>query len=203
VADNYILAIGPHPDDVEAGCGGSVARFIDEGNKLIYLVFSKCLDQKGNEGIVEEVQNSSRALSVDKFLLYDLPNRRLFERGEEMREILEEIRERYNPRIVFCPSDDDIHQDHRAVYKETYRVFRNNTVLGYEIPRSSVQFNPELYIKLRPVDVKKKLAALSCFQTQRRRAYFKKTVFVSTLIHRGAFIGEKYAEAYRALRVVW
>ena len=86
---------------------------------------------------------------------------------------------------------------------KTYRVFRNNTVLGYEIPRSSVQFNPELYIKLRPADVKKKLAALSCFQTQRRRVYFKKTVFISTLIHRGAFIGEKYAEAYRALRVVW
>lgn len=201
--DKYILAIGPHPDDVEAGCGGSVARLVDEGNKLIYLVFSRCLDQNGNEGIVEEVQNSSKALSADKFLLCDLPNRRLFEHGEEMRAILEEIRGRYNPRIVFCPSDDDIHQDHRAVYKETYRVFRNNTVLGYEIPRSSVQFNPELYIKLKPVDVKKKLAALSCFQTQRRRVYFKKTVFVSTLIHRGAFIGEKYAEAYRALRVVW
>jgi hypothetical protein len=86
VADNYILAIGPHPDDVEAGCGGSVARFIDEGNKLIYLVFSKCLDQKGNEGIVEEVQNSSRALSADKFLLCDLPNRRLSEHGEEILE---------------------------------------------------------------------------------------------------------------------
>jgi LmbE family N-acetylglucosaminyl deacetylase len=201
--DKYILAIGPHPDDVEAGCGGSAARLVGEGYKLIYLVFSKCLDQKGNEGIVEEVQRSSKVLCADKFLLHDLPNRRLFEKGEEMREILEDIREHFNPCIVFCPSDDDIHQDHRAVYKETYRVFRNNTILGYEIPRSSVQFNPELYIKLDSRHVRTKLAALDCFQTQRRRVYFKKAVFISTLVHRGAFIGEKYAEAFRALRVVW
>ena len=45
--DKYILAIGPHPDDVEAGCGGSVARLVDEGNKIIYIVFSNVWTKMG------------------------------------------------------------------------------------------------------------------------------------------------------------
>lgn len=29
-----VLAIGAHPDDVELGCGGTIAKLISEGKKL-------------------------------------------------------------------------------------------------------------------------------------------------------------------------
>tara|TARA_Y100000739_G_C20308302_1_gene328716 strand:+ start:165 stop:359 length:195 start_codon:yes stop_codon:yes gene_type:complete len=39
---NKILVLAPHTDDGEIGCGGSIARFIDEGKEIYYIAFSKC-----------------------------------------------------------------------------------------------------------------------------------------------------------------
>jgi len=35
-----ILVLAPHTDDGEFGCGGSVARFVDEGKEVYYAAFS-------------------------------------------------------------------------------------------------------------------------------------------------------------------
>ena len=34
-----ILAIGPHPDDIELGCFGSMAKLSKEGNEIHFLAF--------------------------------------------------------------------------------------------------------------------------------------------------------------------
>ena len=35
-----ILVLAPHTDDGEFGCGGSIARFIEEGKEVFYVAFS-------------------------------------------------------------------------------------------------------------------------------------------------------------------
>ena len=37
-----ILVISPHTDDGELGCGGSIAKFIEEGNEVEYVALSCC-----------------------------------------------------------------------------------------------------------------------------------------------------------------
>ena len=37
-----ILIISPHTDDGELGCGGSIAKFIEEGNDVQYVALSCC-----------------------------------------------------------------------------------------------------------------------------------------------------------------
>ena len=37
-----ILVISPHTDDGELGCGGSIAKFIEEGDKVDYVALSCC-----------------------------------------------------------------------------------------------------------------------------------------------------------------
>jgi LmbE family N-acetylglucosaminyl deacetylase len=37
-----ILVLAPHTDDGELGCGGSLARFAEEGKKIYYAAFSLC-----------------------------------------------------------------------------------------------------------------------------------------------------------------
>ena len=37
-----IMAIGAHPDDIEFGCGGTIARMIDEGLDVHIAAFSAC-----------------------------------------------------------------------------------------------------------------------------------------------------------------
>ena len=35
-----ILILAPHTDDGEFGCGGSIAKFIDQGAEVTYAAFS-------------------------------------------------------------------------------------------------------------------------------------------------------------------
>jgi LmbE family N-acetylglucosaminyl deacetylase len=37
-----ILVLAPHIDDGEFGCGGSIAKFIEEGADVFYAAFSLC-----------------------------------------------------------------------------------------------------------------------------------------------------------------
>lgn len=35
-----ILVLSPHPDDAELGCGGTIARFREEGKEVYVVVFT-------------------------------------------------------------------------------------------------------------------------------------------------------------------
>ena len=37
-----ILVLAPHTDDGEFGCGGSIAKFIEQGAEIYYAAFSLC-----------------------------------------------------------------------------------------------------------------------------------------------------------------
>ncbi|MGB8891286.1 MAG: PIG-L family deacetylase, partial [Methanoregula sp.] len=37
-----VLVISPHTDDGELGCGGSIAKFIEEGYEVTYVALSCC-----------------------------------------------------------------------------------------------------------------------------------------------------------------
>ncbi len=40
-----ILIISPHTDDGELGCGGTIAKFIEEGNEVDYVAFPAVKNQ--------------------------------------------------------------------------------------------------------------------------------------------------------------
>ncbi|MBL6731310.1 MAG: PIG-L family deacetylase, partial [Bacteroidia bacterium] len=35
-----VLILAPHTDDAELGCGGTIARFLEEGKKMYVAAFS-------------------------------------------------------------------------------------------------------------------------------------------------------------------
>ena len=69
-----ILAIGPHPDDIELGCFGSMARFKGNGDDVHFLVLSK-----GEGGIIEGDRSveatASAKLIKAKLYIESLPDR--------------------------------------------------------------------------------------------------------------------------------
>jgi len=36
-----ILAIGPHPDDIEVGCAGTLIKYAQRGHKVFLLIITK------------------------------------------------------------------------------------------------------------------------------------------------------------------
>ena len=61
-----ILAIGAHPDDVELGCGGTVAKLISEGKTVAIVDLTQ--GELGTRGTnftrAEEAANSAKILGI-------------------------------------------------------------------------------------------------------------------------------------------
>ena len=108
-----ILAIGAHPDDVELGCGATIAKEISLGKKVGILDLTKGeLGTRGSAEIrAEEAKNGAKILGVairenlgfaDGFFVND---------EKHQLEVIKIIR-KYKPEIVLCNSIDDRHIDH-------------------------------------------------------------------------------------------
>lgn len=108
-----ILAFGAHPDDVELGCGATIAKEISLGKKVGVVDLTRGeLGTRGSAGLRDqEAANAAKILGVsvrenlrfaDGFFVND---------KEHQLEIIKMIR-KYQPEIVLCNAIDDRHIDH-------------------------------------------------------------------------------------------
>ncbi|MCK4718478.1 MAG: PIG-L family deacetylase [Thermoplasmata archaeon] len=195
-----VLLFGSHPDDIEIGMGGTILRYKDE-YEFFYLCFSKCQDLERNANLMDEYQRAVDYLGIEAEIL-DIPNRRFPEKAFAIREAMEKKKKSFDPDIVFCPASCDIHQDHNALYEETYRVFRNRTILGYGVLRSSPEFKPSLYVTLDEDIVKRKMELIDLYKSQAGRYYMTHDALLSPLSYHGFQVGKRYAEAFEIIRMV-
>lgn len=197
-----LLFVGPHPDDVELGCGGAIARFSQQA-EIAYLILSPCLEDPRNANILAEAEAAASVLGIDRasMIVEDLPRRTFHDRREDIRRILIAARDRLEPDLVFCPSLRDVHQDHEVTAEETLRLFRDVSVVAYESPRSSLDFQPNLYLTLSEDHLETKTRALMSYKSQFDRYYFEPDIIRSFARMRGAQCRERYAEAFETMRL--
>lgn len=201
-----VLALGPHPDDVELGCGGLLARLVDSTKHI--RVFSDCTKSIPpgftTADLRAECYQAASVLGAS-CEVFDFPVRELPAYRQEVLERLVELNRELSPDLVLVPSSTDIHQDHRTVFEEAVRAFRTCTVLGYEIAWSNREHRASLFVKLSEEDVAVKLRALQCYRTQRAvRNYFEdEETLLSTSRVRGLQIKHPHAEAFEVLLEVW
>ncbi len=108
-----ILAFGAHPDDVELGCGGTIAKEISLGKKVGIIDLTR--GELGSRGSVEirnsESANASKILRVSIRENLDMRDG-FFENNEANQlKVIEMIR-KYQPEIILCNAIDDRHIDH-------------------------------------------------------------------------------------------
>lgn len=200
-----ILFTGAHPDDIEHGSGALFCMLLKEKkHKVKYLAFSKCTDLPRNAGIVNEIEEVKKYITNNNgaVTILDLPNRKLPEHSWEIREHLWEEKENFNPDVIFTHWGNDIHQDHKVIFDECIRVFRNKSILSYECIRSCPQFNSNFYITMTEEDIKLKLKLLYLYKTQKELYYNQEQVLWSLARLRGALIGEQLAEGYYVVRII-
>ena len=113
------------------------------------------------------------------------------------------IKNNLKPTLVITHGSMDIHQSHQVVYQESVRAFKNTTILGFNHPWNCVNgTNNNYFVKLSERNVEKKLQALSCYESQKNRPYFKPDFQKNLLTNTGELIGEKYAEAFETIRII-
>jgi len=108
-----ILAIGAHPDDIELGCGATIAKEIALGKKVGVLDLTR--GELGTRGSAE-IRDKEAAASA-KILGLSVRENLNFADGffvndkEHQLKVIEIIR-KYQPNIVLCNAVDDRHIDH-------------------------------------------------------------------------------------------
>ncbi|UCH93766.1 MAG: PIG-L family deacetylase, partial [Candidatus Aminicenantes bacterium] len=119
-----VLVLAPHTDDGEFGCGGSIARFIQEGKEVYYAAFStaeKSVPAGWPKNILEtEVKEATQRIGIplSHLIIYKYEVRKLNYVRQEILEELVKIKKELNPQLVFTPSQNDLHQDHQTVAVE-------------------------------------------------------------------------------------
>ena len=108
-----ILAVGPHPDDVEGGMGGTILRLTKLGHEIhvLDLTDGEPTPYGSKEIRQKESREAATLLGIASRTTLDLPNRFLFDNIESRLKVAEEIR-KIGPDIMFLPYWEDAHPDH-------------------------------------------------------------------------------------------
>lgn len=113
--DYDAVCIGAHPDDVEIGMGGTVAKLVRAGAKvaIVDLTDGEPTPYGTPELRAAESAEAARVLGVQTRRTLTMPNRYLFDGVEARTELAEVLRE-LRPRTMFVPYPADAHPDHIA-----------------------------------------------------------------------------------------
>jgi len=148
-SNDRVLLISPHPDDFEFGCGGTIYRYKNE-IKTKLLVLSTRLRTRGEEKNKEQQKKSAEIFGCRDIKFFDF-HIRFFnsaENRDKLRTVITDESNRFKPDVIFIPSLNETMQDHQALAEEVVRIIKGPTILGYEVPKHSNVFNPDVFIKI-------------------------------------------------------
>ena len=200
------LVLAPHTDDGEFGCGGTIARMVEEGAEVTYVAFSaaeKSVPSEFPDDILrKEVREATAVLGIPperlrigSFEVRDFPRQR-----QELLDYMIELRDDLDPDVVFLPSKHDTHQDHLTVHHEGIRAYKGTTMLGYEVPWNNLVFETTAFVRIQERQLERKIEALHCYRSQAERPYANAESLRAQARLRGTQVSCRYAETFQVIR---
>lgn len=202
-----ILVFGAHPDDLEIGMGGTIAKLSAMGYEVqpIIATLPNFVKSDTKEGRKTESMLSTKVMGCKPPVFLDLsPDEMIF--GRKFISLIDSLVTKYKPDSVFTQWYGDSHQDHQILTKSVIsacrdqdNLFMYETTLPGGITENS--FRPQLFVDISDtLDTKKN--ALECFESQFVRCG---EIWIPAIIgrcsYRGYQINSKYAEAFEVVKV--
>lgn len=219
-----VLGIGAHPDDLELLCGGTLARYAEEGHDVYMAIAtngevgSATLPKEETARLRREEALRSCARIGAALIWMGFPDEWLFDTPEVRARFIDAIREA-RPDVVFAHSTSDYHPDHRvagqvavdARIPATVRLVETELPPAEKIPHVFVmdtlggaEFAPELYVDVSGVwETKKAMLEEHGSQAEHlRRSYgMEYAEFMEAQARqRGLEAGCRLAEAFREVK---
>ena len=177
-----VLAFGPHPDDVELFCGGTMIRLAELGHRTAIVDLTR--GEKASHGTPEERARETEAASAELGLAFrdnlGLPDTELAPVPAQITAVVAALRRR-RPELVLAPWIEDRHPDHAAAGALVTRAVMFAAVRNYA-PETGPRFVPRqlLYYAMRHrmtpsfiVDTSaaavRKARAIACYASQLAR----------------------------------
>lgn len=197
------LAVGAHPDDLELGCGATLAKLVASGVHVRALILSDG-QRGGDEGHNRcgETKTALATLGVVDVVQAYLPDTRLPAVMPEIIGLLEMHCAQLRPDRVYTMFKDDRHQDHRTVYEATIVACRAvRQILSYETPSSWPNFAPVVFEDVAAY-IDTKIAALQHHASQRHRVYMRADQIRCNAQFRGHQVGLGPSEGFMPYKLV-
>ena len=175
-----VLAIGAHPDDVELGCGATLAKLAAAGRRVGILHLTR--GEAGTRGTPEErrreAERAAEILGAVELSILDCGDGALRTGPAEEDALIAEIR-RLRPELVFAPTPADRHPDHGRSHRLTVDccfyagLARRGAGTPHRPGALFTYMQHDLFDPLFVVDVTatwpKKMAALDAYESQIHR----------------------------------
>jgi LmbE family N-acetylglucosaminyl deacetylase len=196
-----VLAFGAHPDDIEIGAGGLLARLAAEGASVTMAVVSVPNQVETRR---KEAHAGADAIDADLMILFDEKPLRV--EDVPMHEIvrrMDQLVGDLHPDLVVTHSANDLHWDHGLVHRATISALRRTPcdLLAY-------LSSPEMNAHARHVgecfadissSIDAKLEAINCHSSQLTKLDVESSRDLARAM--GRISGYEYAEAYQVLRM--
>ncbi|NLD88245.1 MAG: hypothetical protein GX633_08325 [Clostridiales bacterium] len=220
-----ILAVGCHPDDLEIGCGGTIAKYAKLGHTVIM-----CHVANGNMGHVEilpddlriirtkEAEEAGKVLGAEEVINIDVGDLYVTSFNEETALKIAEVIRYAKPDAIITHDEADYMRDHvetgKAVFNASFSTSINHYAtkspafpgnscpIYYMDTLAGVNFLPTEYVDITDT-IEIKLEALSCHVSQIKWMLEHDKIdfidFVRTCSkYRGLQCGVPYAEAFKS-----
>lgn len=205
-----ILVVSAHPDDEVLGCGGTIARLVQEKHNVYIAILGEGItsryqqreqaDKSLLEALREKSQRVAELLRAKEIFTFDLPDNR-FDTVPllDIVKLIENLIERLHPQVIYTHHGGDLNVDHRQVFQATLTATRPmpgcrvKSIYTYEIASStewalgklSPVFQPNVFVDIHnTLDIK--LQAMALYESEAR-----------------AFPHPRSAEALRAIACRW
>lgn len=225
-----ILAFGAHPDDVELGCGGTLAKEMSNGKKV--GIIDLTAGELGTRGSAElrtlEANEASKILGLKT--RENLNFKDGFFKNDENHQIkVIQVIRKYQPEIILCNALDDRHIDHPKASKlvsdssflsglvkidtslngEKQQPWRPKSVYHYIQWKN---LSPDFVVDVSGF-IEKKISAINAYKSQfynpesnEPETLISKKNFIDNVINKsadlGRLIGVDYAEGFNTQRLL-
>src|SRR5262245_59075633 len=190
-----VLAIGAHPDDLELGAGGTLARLVRAGARVVMAVVSV----PGNYELrLAEARAAAAILGCELRILLERGKRIDDVKAYELVGMLDEQIRDLAPAAVISHSAVEFHGDHVAVHAATmaaqrvrfFDSFAYHPTMTRPLP---VAFHPRAYVDISE-SIDAKIAAISAHRSQFAGRGLDPELFRDIARMHGRLIGVDYAE---------
>ncbi len=225
-SNQKVLVVAAHPDDEVLGCGGTIARFANEGSQVTIVLMGEGPQSRhdnkesgAQSKDVKEVRSFSEraaeAMGVKDVRSLSFPDN-AFDSVPllDLVKAIEKVKEEIRPSVVFTHSAADLNIDHVLTNKAVLTACRSmedesvKGIYAFEIASSTewnvpYSFSPTMYVDIHKT-IDQKINALQCYETEIRQfphPRSEKNLRAMATV-RGATAGFHCAEAFEVLRVL-
>ena len=218
-----ILVIAPHPDDETLGCGGTLLRHIDEGNKVYWLLGTTIKEGQGfsSDRVNSRQKEIKKVSEMYGFAGYKQLDFNTTELDQVPRNILvQQISEYVNevkPNTIYLPYRNDVHSDHAQIFDasvactKSFRypfvrkvcVYETLSETEFGMRTDDSGFKPNMWVDISNY-LERKIEIMKIFESELRNHPFPRSVenIIGLAKLRGSTANTDAAECFVILKEI-